>query len=99
MRQGVIIYCALCGSPISLGGEKYLGGITVDHIIPKSQGGTLALDNVQPAHQKCNNIKGDTGLGETMQDPDEDYRKIKYLYAAAFLLWAGFYVWWKWYTK
>jgi hypothetical protein len=33
--------------------------MTVDHIIPKSQGGRNTLDNMQPMCQRCNNIKAD----------------------------------------
>ena len=31
---------------------------TVDHIVPRSRGGTDAHDNVQLAHARCNKIKG-----------------------------------------
>lgn len=97
MRAGKIIYCALCGNPISIGGDKGLGNLTVDHIIPACRGGTLRLDNVQPAHSKCNGIKGNLDtIGEAVKDPwGEERRKLAYLYAAGFLLWAGLYLWYR----
>lgn len=45
-------FCALCFEPLTL--EK----VNVDHIIPKSLGGTNTLDNLQAVHRKCNWWKG-----------------------------------------
>lgn len=45
--------CHLCGRP---------GADSADHVIPRSQGGTHALDNLQPAHAACNSARGDTPL-------------------------------------
>lgn len=53
-QAAVGIQCALCGKMISKGGDKYKGDLTVDHIVPKSLGGTFAKDNLQPAHAICN---------------------------------------------
>ena len=33
---------------------------TIDHVVPLSKGGTHTLDNVAPAHLKCNLDKGDS---------------------------------------
>lgn len=41
--------CHLCG------GE---GADTKDHLVPRSLGGTDALDNLRPAHMKCNSKRG-----------------------------------------
>ena len=41
--------CALCGRP---------GADTADHITPLMHGGTHALDNLRPAHARCNSAKG-----------------------------------------
>lgn len=30
----------------------------IDHIIPKSKGGTIAPSNLQLAHKRCNRAKG-----------------------------------------
>jgi 5-methylcytosine-specific restriction endonuclease McrA len=37
-----------------------LGLMTVDHILPKSKGGKMTLENLQPMCQTCNSIKGNT---------------------------------------
>lgn len=41
--------CHLCGRP---------GADTLDHIIPRSKGGTDELDNLMPAHKSCNSRRG-----------------------------------------
>jgi len=43
--------CGICGGFIK--GEK----ATVDHIIPKSRGGSSRIENLQFAHRKCNEEK------------------------------------------
>jgi len=53
-QAAVGITCALCGEPISVGGDKDKGALTADHILPKSLGGTWAKQNLQPAHLICN---------------------------------------------
>lgn len=45
--------CQLCG-------EAVAGRGTIDHIVPKSRGGTDDLENLQLAHAACNQRKGDT---------------------------------------
>ena len=45
--------CAYCGKKKS---------ITMDHIIPKSRGGTNGVDNIAPACKECNNKKDNTTL-------------------------------------
>lgn len=41
--------CALCGGP---------DADTADHIIPTSKGGTGDIDNLRPAHKRCNSARG-----------------------------------------
>jgi 5-methylcytosine-specific restriction endonuclease McrA len=44
---------------------------TVDHVVPKSKGGSDNFDNLQLLCRKCNNDKGDTILlddGEVAED-------------------------------
>jgi 5-methylcytosine-specific restriction endonuclease McrA len=48
--------CQYCGS------TKHL---TLDHVIPRSKGGTHTWDNVVTACEKCNSSKGDRFLHET----------------------------------
>ena len=45
--------CALCGDQI-----KDMKDASVDHKIPRSRGGSDALENLQLAHRKCNEAKG-----------------------------------------
>lgn len=53
--------CAYCGEKL-----KYKN-LTLDHIIPKSMGGTRTESNLYPACFRCNNKKADMSL--------EDFRK------------------------
>jgi 5-methylcytosine-specific restriction endonuclease McrA len=57
-RQGGI--CPICQNTI-----KWHAGITteqptLDHIIPKSMGGTYTMDNLRLVHWRCNNARGDS---------------------------------------
>lgn len=59
IRAGETILCAICGERIptrSRAGNR--GSVSVDHIIPKSLGGSSRIENLQPTHSKCNNDKG-----------------------------------------
>lgn len=49
-RDGLV--CALCG------GDVALDDLHIDHIRPVSHGGRTELDNLQPAHARCNLKKG-----------------------------------------
>lgn len=40
--------------------EPLLNDISIDHIYPKSRGGSNEIDNLQLAHCKCNSQKSDT---------------------------------------
>lgn len=57
-KKKVIVYensrglCGICGKPVSL------NEMTIDHIFPKSKGGTNSLDNLQASHKECNSKKG-----------------------------------------
>lgn len=52
--------CHLCNEPIDYE-AKHLEPLAfqIDHIIPLAKGGTDDLDNLAPAHRKCNRAKGD----------------------------------------
>lgn len=51
LRQSNI--CSLCGKKF-----ENIKDVTIDHITPLSKGGSDNLKNLQLAHQKCNNLKG-----------------------------------------
>lgn len=52
--------CALCNERIELGTTTTKeDSLTIDHIIPRSKGGTDAKHNLQPTHRRCNLTKGD----------------------------------------
>lgn len=47
--------CAYCGDP---------DGTTIDHVIPRSKGGTDDLENLRPACRTCNTSKGTKDVDE-----------------------------------
>jgi hypothetical protein len=51
LSDGKATICALCGKA---------GANTADHIISLMHGGDNSIDNLQPAHQRCNSRKGAT---------------------------------------
>lgn len=61
-EAGFDLICGICDQPISKGGDKGKGALTVDHIIPKSLGGTNENANLQPAHSVCNRRRSNTVL-------------------------------------
>lgn len=56
MRQGKIFNCGICEHPIYKNDKR--GILTIDHIVPKSRGGSDEFDNLQAAHESCNMRKG-----------------------------------------
>lgn len=50
--------CALCGFRM-LNVNKGDRGVTIDHIVPQSKGGSHDIENLQAACSKCNRSKGD----------------------------------------
>lgn len=56
--------CHICNHPIDLSlARTSRMGLTVDHVIPLSKGGSDELDNLRPAHWICNNRKSDKIYG------------------------------------
>jgi 5-methylcytosine-specific restriction endonuclease McrA len=55
--------CHICQTPIDLNAPRKVGhdgwekGLHIDHVYPLSKGGLDTLENVRPAHGKCNVIK------------------------------------------
>ena len=57
--------CHICNEPIDLTLPRTSKlGLTVDHLIPLSRGGTDTLDNLRPAHWTCNRRKSDKLMEE-----------------------------------
>ena len=50
--------CHLCLKPIA-DNER-----SVDHVIPRSMGGTDELSNCRPSHQRCNSARGNRSIEE-----------------------------------
>lgn len=42
--------------------------LSLDHIVPRSRGGSDYLHNMQPAHRKCNEQKGNTVTGNDVTE-------------------------------
>lgn len=58
--------CYLCERPIKL---KSVGpsGPSVDHLIPRSKGGTHDLANLALVHRRCNSAKGNRAANEQLR--------------------------------
>lgn len=55
-------HCYLCGQLMAPQGEMFAHDSkmpSLDHVVPKSRGGTNRLGNVALAHKRCNNEKAD----------------------------------------
>jgi len=48
--------CNWCRLPF---GKRKSMARTLDHVLPRSRGGTNTLDNLVLAHQFCNSVRGD----------------------------------------
>ncbi|MEL6420095.1 MAG: HNH endonuclease [Pseudomonadota bacterium] len=62
--------CALCGEPMPRHRRAVAHSTlwkewrpTLDHVRPRSKGGTDALDNLQLVHRRCNRRKGNRWSG------------------------------------
>ena len=64
--QGVYGWtCHLCGRPIAPG--QY----SIDHVIPRSKGGDVwDVDNMRPAHKRCNSSRGNRDVNRSAQLPN-----------------------------
>lgn len=50
--------CSLCDEPIDLQSKDTRWGPSVDHVLPRSRGGSHELTNLALAHRSCNSRKG-----------------------------------------
>lgn len=62
-QYGSCFYCK-CFVCMNLGFDNT---ITIDHVIPKSKGGTRLIENMVGACMLCNNIKQDMSVNEFMK--------------------------------
>jgi 5-methylcytosine-specific restriction endonuclease McrA len=63
MRDGYL--CWLCGKDVEW------ADMTVDHVLPRSKGGTDRQSNLRCAHWLCNNKRGDKAPAPAIQCPQE----------------------------
>jgi 5-methylcytosine-specific restriction endonuclease McrA len=73
--------CPLCRRPI-----LPLERVNVDHIVPRADGGTDALENLQRVHQRCNmakNARCSTKLREKLQSAPERGRRRRRVWEGA----------------
>ena len=61
--------CKLCNELVDMAADPQRGdwAPTLDHIIPRSQGGTHDADNLRTAHRWCNSIRGDRDDAELFE--------------------------------
>lgn len=59
IEKGVYPNCFLCGKPITK-----VKDLSVEHLKPKSRGGSDEDTNLYPSHKKCNFEKGNMTLAE-----------------------------------
>jgi len=75
--------CAYCGAT-----PYHSDAITLDHVVPKSKGGSNSFDNLLPCCTYCNGDKGSEDLWDWWQRQDF-YSESRAMAVSAFL--AG---WW-----
>ena len=78
--------CAFCGCKVHLGhfGININDSIaSMDHVIPKSEGGTNSFENIVCACQDCNSIRG-TLAADDFYDivtmPNNEFERIRRLF-------------------
>lgn len=59
VQQGL---CIICGEFVNIQYKNAKHSPTLEHIIPKSKGGTIAQTNICMSHSSCNNKRGDEVL-------------------------------------
>lgn len=55
-RDGGI--CQLCFEPVELGRSVSDWSPSLDHVVPRSHGGSHELENLRLAHRWCNSVRG-----------------------------------------
>lgn len=61
--------CWLCGSRVDMEADQQRDdwAATLDHVLPRSKGGTHEADNLRTAHRWCNSIRADSGVESIME--------------------------------
>jgi hypothetical protein len=64
---------------------------TMEHLLPKSQGGTRDLDNIVGAHYTCNNMRGNVPHNKLPKDFRKRCREaiIMNIYGSGFQIMSG----------
>jgi len=77
--------CHICQNPIDLSANRAVGSpgwetaLHIDHIIPISKGGPDSLDNVRPAHGKCNMSKSNKILSSAQYELSSAVNRVTML--------------------
>lgn len=50
--------CCWCGKPMQQTNRVKWDFETIEHLTPRSKGGTDAIENLALAHQRCNRLRG-----------------------------------------
>ena len=58
------LWCFWCGSAVQRGASRMSERATLDHVIPRSQGGPTTADNIVVACASCNHNRGTLGADE-----------------------------------
>lgn len=82
-RKRMMIYnrdegiCQLCREPVLLAYPKYHPrSLSMDHIRPKSKGGTATASNLQTSHYECNKSKGSRFTNEEQILPEDELYQV-----------------------
>lgn len=67
--------CGYCGKKLKRSWRHVYSqsAFTIDHIVPKSKGGTSAYENLMPCCRKCNFLKGNKSLKEFRKILNTDF--------------------------
>ncbi len=72
-------HCAICGDELKLSNSNPLhpNAISIDHIIPRSLGGSNFLHNLRVVHRRCNIARGNDISDVTPDMSPKDYNLIQ----------------------
>ena len=66
-------FCHICGDDIDIFNQTF----DLDHIKPKSKGGSNRLSNMHPAHSNCNYMKGKMHFEDFLKRVEKVYKYQK----------------------